>query len=129
MTDGGSSMRIWLTRVLMVVVVAVAAGCAGFGVWLVVQDLEETGDRFHGLGAVVGIGMWVCAVTAGVLAVLAFRLVEKRPKVARLLTSMLALSAAGLAYPLIVDTSWGRLVSPLPLLLAAAALLPDGADR
>jgi hypothetical protein len=122
-------MRVCLFRVLAGIAALVALGFFATGAWLVLDDLEQRGEMFDGLGAVIGAGLMLVASLAGVMAVLAIRLVRRRPMVSRVLGVLLALTGLGILYPLGVDSSsaWWLLV-PLPLGLLAVSLLPDAHD-
>jgi hypothetical protein len=122
-------MRVSLFRVLAGVAAVVALGFFVAGAWFVLDDLEQSGEMFDGLGAVIGAGLMLVASLAGVMAVLAIRLVRRRPMVSRVLGVLLALTGLGILYPLGVDSSsaWW-LVLPLPLGLLVVSLLPDARD-
>lgn len=121
-----ASLRVVVLRVLLGVVVAVAIGGVVTGAAFVVQDLSERGEMFDGLGALIGAMVLGAAVLAGVLAVVAWRSAVRRPMVARVIGVLLALAAAGLVYPLAVDTDWGLWLFAFPLTLVVVAVLPDG---
>ena len=105
-------MRVAVFRVLAGVAALVAVGFFVTGAWFVLDDLEQRGEMFDGLGAVIGAGLMLVASLAGVMAVLAIRLVRRRPMVSRVLGVLLALTGLGILYPLGVDSSsaWWLLV-------------------
>jgi hypothetical protein len=70
-----------------------------------------------------------CSVLAGVLAAVAAVLAVTKPMLARVVSALLALTAAALVYPLAVDTSWGVWLFPFPLALVVVAVIPDAPAR
>lgn len=123
------TVRVGALRTLLGVVVVVALAGVVTGGWFVVADLAERGEMLDGLGALIGAMVLAGSVLAGVLAVVAAVLAVRKPMVARVTGVLLALVAAGLIYPLAVDTDWGVWLFPFPLALVVVAVLPDGQAR
>lgn len=112
---GAHPARGWaLTRkvVLVLVLVCGVLGVAG-GMVLVVADLTETDDMWHGLMAAIGAAVGVPSLVAAVLAVLALRAMRRSgPEGGRVPTCLLG---GGLLLP-------GLMAPGLPVLLVPGLL-------
>jgi len=121
-SSGWSTVR----RVLLWVVVAVAVpGIAG-GMWMVLDDLEDTSDMFHGLGIALGLLTAVPCLVAGTVAGFGLRAMHRQGSAGG---RGHAATLGGLfVLPLALITALGPMVL-LPALLGGLLLTSVYADQ